>query len=140
MTRTRITPICENGAIEGLPLQLLIMVIVAGVVIVILLAWLAPWQSASDLTTVTVTPQSITKDTQTTVTVTAWDTKDNTLSGVLVTVEGCDVGVLTNTTGSDGKCSFNLEPHIPGTSGTITVTARYTGTIETVKTTTIVVS
>ena len=130
----------RSGAIEGLPLQLLIMVIIAGVVIVILLGWLAPWQKSVDLHTITVAPNSIYKDVSTTVTITAWDTKDNTLSGVLITVEGCDVGILTNTTDSDGKCTFELEPHIPGTSGQITVTARYTGTLETVKTTTIIVS
>ncbi len=129
------------GAIEGLPLQLLIMIIIAGIVIVIILAWLAPWQNKVDLDSLTVTPNSVDNDTDSVITITAWDTKGNKLQGVSIIVSGCNVGNLVNTTGADGTCTFTVHPEIPpGTTNDIQILGKFTGIILTEKTAFVVVS
>ncbi len=129
------------GAIEGLPLQLLIMIIIAGIVIVIILAWLAPWQNKVDLDSLSVTPNSVDNDADSVITITAWDTKGNKLQGVSIIVSGCSVGNLVNTTGSDGTCTFTVHPSIPpGTTNDIQILGKFTGILLTEKTAFVVVS
>ncbi len=129
------------GAIEGLPLQLLIMIIIAGIVIVIILAWLAPWQNKAELESLSVTPNSVDNDADSVITITAWDTKGNRLQGVSIIVSGCSVGNLVNTTGPDGTCTFTVHPSIPpGTTNDIQILGKFTGTMLTEKTAFVVVS
>ena len=131
----------KNGAIEGLPLQLIIMVVIAGMAIVIILAWLAPWKNKVDLNSVSATPGNIPRDTTTSVTLTTWDTKDNKLSGVTVVLDGCGCHA-SGTTNATGVVKLPLKPSLPPgtTSGEITVTATYSGSMSVQKSTIIVVT
>ena len=77
----------DGGALEGMPLQLIIMVVIAGVAISIVIAWLTIF-TAPDLAKIemySATPDSdpirITENT-TAITIKAWDTKGNPLEGV----------------------------------------------------------
>ncbi|MCK5024340.1 MAG: hypothetical protein KAR56_01850 [Thermoplasmata archaeon] len=129
------------AAVEGLPLQLIIMVAVAAIVIVIILGWLAPWQDKVDLNILAVEPLTIEDGNTTTITITAWDTKDNHLEGVVIEVTGCNVGPLVGTTDTNGIVSFIITPDIPnGQTGQISITGTYTGIIQVEKTAFIVVS
>lgn len=131
----------RDGAVEGLPLQLIIMVAIAAIVIVIILGWLAPWQNKVDLNSLSVTPQTIGDGSSATITITAWDTKDNHLEGVVVEVTGCNVGPLVGTTDANGVVSFTITPDIPsGQTGQISITGTYTGTVQVEKTAFVVVS
>lgn len=131
----------RNGAVEGLPLQLIIMVAIAAIVIVIILGWLAPWQSKVDLNSITVSPQTAVDGNTTTLTITAWDTKDNHLEGVVIQATGCNIGTLVGTTDANGVVTFTVTPDIPnGQTGQITIKGTYTGTIQVEKTAFVVVS
>ena len=131
----------RKGAIEGLPLQLIIMVVIAGVALVIVMAWLAPWKNKVDLASVSASPGSITKGYTTGVTLTTWDTKDNKLSGVTIVLNGCGCSEHGQTN-STGALKFSLKPDLPPgtTAGQITVTATYSGTMTIEKTTVIIVT
>lgn len=130
----------DNGAVEGLPLQLIIMVAVAAIVLVIVLGWLAPWQSKVDLDTLTVTPTSVDNNEEVTITVTAWDTKGNHLEGAVIEMSGCNVGPLVLTTGADGTATFTVTPSIPTGTNNINVLGKFTGTVYTERTAFVVVS
>ncbi|MFO7618906.1 MAG: hypothetical protein R6W91_04550 [Thermoplasmata archaeon] len=131
----------DNGAVEGLPLQLIIMVAVAAIVLVIVLGWLAPWQSKVDLDALTVTPTSVGNNEEVTITVTAWDTKGNHLEGVVIEMSGCNMGVQVLTTGANGTATFTGTPEIPPTStNNINILGKFTGTVYTEKTAFVVVS
>ena len=128
------------GAVEGLPLQLIIMVAIAAIVMVIILGWLAPWQSKVDLNSLEVSPLTAEDEVEITVTITAWDTKDNHLEGVVIEVSGCNVGPLVGTTDANGAVSFTITPDISSGTGQISITGTYTGIIQVEKTAFIVVS
>ena len=129
------------GAVEGLPLQLIIMVAIAAIVMVIILGWLAPWQSKVDLDMLTVGPTSIDNGVETVITVTAWDTKGNHLEGVVIELDGCNVGTMVETTDGDGKATFTVMPDIPtGQTNNINIKGTYTGIIQVEKTAFVVVS
>lgn len=131
----------ESAAVEGLPLQLIIIVAIAAIVLVIVLGWLAPWQSKVDLDQLTVTPATADSGTQVTITVTAWDTKGNHLEGAVIEMTGCNVGTQVLTTGADGTASFTVTPSVPtGTSNNILITGKYTGAVYAEKTAFVVVS
>jgi hypothetical protein len=130
----------KTGAVEGLPLQLIIMVAVAAIVLVIVLGWLAPWQKKVDLNSLTVTPTTVDNNIQTTIIVTAWDTKDNYLEGVVIEISGSNVGTQVLTTGADGTASFTVTPSIPSGTGNINIVGKFTGTMYTEKTAFVVVS
>jgi hypothetical protein len=131
----------SKGAIEGLPLQLIIMVVIAGVALVIILAWLQPWKNKVDLQSVEANPATLTKGVAATVTITAFDTKNNKLSGVAIVLNGCGV-TKTGVTDGTGTVKFTFTPALPsGTvSGQIDITATYTGTMTIEKTNLILVS
>ena len=129
------------GAVEGLPLQMIIMVAIAAIVIVIILGWLAPWQSKVDLNSITADPQTATDGTEFTLTITAWDTKDNHLEGVVIEATGCNIGTNVATTDENGQVTFTVTPDIPdGQTGQISITGTYTGTVQMEKTAFVVVS
>jgi len=131
----------KNGAIEGLPLQLIIMVVIAGIAIVIILSWLQPWKNKVDLESVSVNPTSVVRGVATQVTVTAWDTKDNKLSGVVVVLSGAGV-TASGPTDSTGTVKFTITPSLPPgtTSGQVDITATYTGSMTIEKTNLIIVT
>ena len=129
------------GAVEGLPLQLIIMVAIAAIVMVIILGWLAPWQSKVDLDMLSVDPTSIENDEEVTITVTAWDTKGNHLEGAVIELSGCNIGTLVETTDEDGIVTFTITPSIPnGQTNNIDIKGTYTGVIQVEKTAFVVVS
>ena len=131
----------NDGAVEGLPLQLIIMVAIAAIVLVIVLGWLAPWQSKVNLDALTVTPSSVDNNNETIITVTAWDTKGNYLEGVVIEVSGSNVETQVLTTGSNGTVSFTVTPSImSGTTNNIDFLGKYTGTVYTERTAFVVVS
>jgi hypothetical protein len=131
----------REGAVEGLPLQLIIMVAVAAIVLVIVLGWLAPWQNKVDLDQLTVSPMTLDNNDQSVIVITAWDTKSNHLEGVVIEISGANVGTQVLTTGSDGTASFTVTPSIPnGTTGNINIVGKFTGTVYTEKTAFVVVS
>ena len=130
----------KSGAVEGLPLQLIIIVAVAAIVLVIVLGWLAPWKNKVDLDTLTVTPSTVDNNNQITIIVTAWDTKGNHLEGVVIEMSGCNVGTRVLTTGSNGTASFTVTPSIPSGTANINIVGKFTGTVYTEKTAFVVVS
>jgi hypothetical protein len=129
----------KTGAVEGLPLQLIIMVAVAAIVLVIVLGWLAPWQSKVDLNSLTVNPTTVGNNNQTTITVTAWDTKGNYLEGVVIEISGCNVDNPPLTTGQNGTATFTVTPSIPSGTANIEIVGKFTGTMYTEKTAFVVV-
>ncbi len=131
----------KSGAVEGLPLQLIIMVAIAAIVLVIVLGWLAPWQSKVDLDSLSVTPVSTGNNDEVTLTVTAWDTKGNHLEGAVIEISGCNVGTQVLTTDSNGTAVFTVTPSIPASStNNINILGKFTGTVYTEKTAFVVVS
>ncbi|MFO8110480.1 MAG: carboxypeptidase-like regulatory domain-containing protein [Thermoplasmata archaeon] len=130
----------NHGALEGLPLYLIILVVVAGIGTAILAGWMMSSRT-SELDHISV-KNSLMKDSWTTNTVTAYDQNGNPLEGVTVTLSGCGVDRVGET-GSNGEIKFDdLEIELPPSDnfGTIDVTARYTGSITTTKTAVITVS
>ena len=91
----------EDGGIEGLPLQLLIMVVVAGLGLTILMGWMNSIAAPHSIGDVFVTPSEIvvfdddgdgvyTRD-GVAITVTVTDEKGDRLEGATVVLEGANV-------------------------------------------------
>lgn len=129
-----------------MPLQLIIMVVIAGIAISIVITWLTIF-TAPDLAKVELysaepetEPMKITENT-TSITIKAWDTKGNPLEGVSIKMSGANV-LVAGTSGPDGTfTALSLIIDI-GTSdfGTIRVEAEYSGTVSITKTINIVVT
>lgn len=131
----------SKGAVEGLPLQLIIMVAIAAIAMVIILGWLAPWQSKVDLDSLEVSPLTASDEEPVTITITAWDTKDNHLEGVVIEASGCNIDTQVGTTDADGQVTFTVTPDIPnGQTGQISIKGTFTGTVQLEKTAFVVVS
>ena len=136
----------DRGALEGMPLQLIIMVVIAGIAISIIIAWLTIF-TAPDLSKMEVygaepeaDPIRITENT-TSITIKAWDTKGNPLEGVSIKMSGANL-IIAGMTGADGTFTArNLDIDI-GTSdfGTIRVEAEFSGTLSITKSLNIVVT
>ncbi|MFP3871645.1 MAG: hypothetical protein ACOC55_04780 [Candidatus Natronoplasma sp.] len=146
----------ERGALEGLPLYLIILVVIAGVGTAIIAGWMMSSQSTElesieyDLGTKIDGDQlDLSEDWgQTTMTVTAYDDNGDTLEGVTVSIEGCGAGDIDQPvaqTDEDGEADFTLhreDLNVPdGESyGQITITAEYTGETTRTETETILVT
>lgn len=136
----------DRGALEGMPLQLIIMVVIAGIAISIIIAWLTIF-TAPDLSKIELygaepeaEPIRITENT-TSITIKAWDTKGNPLEGVSIKMSGANL-IIAGMTGADGIFKArNLDIDI-GTSdfGTIRVEAEFSGTLSITKSLNIVVT
>ncbi len=136
----------DRGALEGMPLQLIIMVVIAGIAISIIIAWLTIF-TAPDLSKIELygaepeaEPIRITENT-TSITIKAWDTKGNPLEGVSIKMSGSNL-IIAGMTGADGIFKArNLDIDI-GTSdfGTIRVEAEFSGTLSITKSLNIVVT
>ncbi len=136
----------ERGGLEGMPLQLIIMVVIAGIAISIVVAWLTIF-TAPDLAKIelhsaapSTDPIRITENT-TAITIKAWDTKGNPLEGVSIKMSGAGV-VIAGLTGSDGTFTASGLNIDIGTSdfGNIRVEAEFSGTLSITKTLNIVVT
>ncbi len=136
----------DSGALEGLPLQLIIMVVIAGIAISIVIAWLTVF-TAPDLARIELhssvpnsDPIKITENT-TAITIKAWDTKGNPLEGVSMKMYGANV-LVAGLTGPDGTFTADGLKIDVGSSdfGTIRVEAEFSGTISITKTLNIVVT
>ncbi|MDG6220629.1 MAG: hypothetical protein QCI38_04180 [Candidatus Thermoplasmatota archaeon] len=117
----------KSGALEGLPLYMVILVVIAAVSMVVLLGWMSGTQSR-DLDKIVIEPNDAKDGIDTRVVVSAYDSSGNKLEGVIITLDGCGVHMVKQTT-SRGEAVFNFTPNLLGDqSGTITVTGEYTGT------------
>lgn len=134
----------REGALEGLPLYLILLVVIAGVSTAIVFGWMQSAQS-TELDRIEVdagsdglvTTKSNSNDG---ITVKAYDQKNNPLSGATVTLEGCGVNEIGET-GSDGAVEFTVDPSLPENEdfGEITVTVKYSGDITQEKSDTVAV-
>ena len=134
----------ERGAIEGLPLQLMIAVIVAGIALAIILGWVLSIRTPNVISRVDSTPETVNianapigrlATATVTITVRAFDQKGNAVSGIAVTLRGSgmerteiqtDAGDGT----ADGTATFaNVHVQIPANSPTarIDVTVEASG-------------
>lgn len=136
----------ERGALEGMPLQLIIMVVIAGIAISIVIAWLtiftAPDLAKMELisSTPSTDPVRITENT-TAITIKAWDTKGNPLESVSIKMSGSNI-IVAGLTGSDGTFTasgLNIDIGFAD-FGTIYVEAEFSGTLSITKTLNIVVT
>jgi hypothetical protein len=136
----------ETGALEGMPLQLIIMVVIAGIAISIVVAWLTIF-TAPDLAKIelhSATPHSdpirVTENT-TAITIKAWDTKGNPLESVSIKMSGSNL-IVAGLTDSDGTFTASgLNIDIGSADfGTIRVEAEFSGTLSITKTLNIVVT
>ena len=128
----------EEGALEGLPLYLIILVVIAGVSTAIVFGWMQSAES-TELDNISidagsdglVTTASGSNDE---IVVEAYDQNNDPLSGATVTLEGCSVNKIGET-GDDGTVEFTVEPSLPENEdfGEITVTVKYTGDMTTEK-------
>lgn len=122
----------ERGALEGLPLYLIILVVIAGIGIAILAGWMMSSRTA-DLDYIEVdvggsSPIPINTPGRN-ITVTAYDQNGKTIRGAIVTMEGHGVNEIGETN-SRGQIVFNnVKPTLPANehTGTILVTVSYTG-------------
>ncbi len=131
----------RSGAIEGLPLQLMIAVIVAGIALAIILGWVLSIQTPNAISKVEVDPESVSiggfsmGETATKVvsfTVRAYDQKGNPIPGTAVSLQGAGASVvrLDGADGTDGAVAFpNVEVRIlPGQlTATVLVTVEVAG-------------
>lgn len=108
----------SQGSIEGLPLQLLIAVVVSGIVLAIVLGWLASIEPPKSIRSIQVTDgneqvDSIEFDSETgdvfpqRITVVVYDQDMNPLEGALVYAHGCGVSEY-KTTNEDGEARIDV--------------------------------
>ena len=129
----------ERGAIEGLPLQLMIAVIVAGIALAIILGWVLSIQTPNAIARVDATPEIVNiqgvplaqEATKTvTITVRAYDQKGNAIPGIVVSLRGAGVQTAGTDAGdgtSDNTATFlNVRVSVPANS----LTAKIDVTVE----------
>ncbi|MFW5898649.1 MAG: hypothetical protein ACOCT7_02200 [Candidatus Saliniplasma sp.] len=129
----------EGGALEGLPLYLILLVVIAGVSTAIVFGWMQSAESTElDHIKVDVSDGYVTSGSSNNVEITVYDRNDDELSGATVTLQGCGVKEIGETD-SDGKAEFSVSPSLPENEdfGEITVTVKYTGDVKTEKTDTV---
>jgi len=112
----------ETGGIEGMPLQLMITVIVAGLVLAVVLGWVLTIQSPSVIKSVSTDPASVDLGNipedqvawkMVTIRVTAYDAEGAPIRDVVVTAEGAVAGTVVAFDKDDGA-----------SDGTATLTVR----------------
>jgi hypothetical protein len=125
MRRFRIS---RKGALEGLPLYLIIMVIIAAVGIAILVGWMYMVKKP-ELDHISIEVTDMTVGNTYDFNITAYDVNSKTLEGVEIHLEGCGVDVK-KLTDKNGQAQFSVTPTLPTNvhTGEIKVTAQYTGT------------
>ena len=112
----------ETGGIEGMPLQLMITVIVAGLVLAVVLGWVLTIQSPAVIKSVSTDPASVdlgnipddqAASKKVTIRVTAYDAEGAPIRDVVVTAEGAVAGTVVAFDKDDGA-----------SDGTVTLTVR----------------
>ncbi len=135
MSRIKPRKMNDKGALEGLPLYLIILVVIAGVATAIIVGWMMSAQS-QELNSIEVdySGASITADSNNKVTVKAYDQDGNPLKGATVKLQGCNVNEIGETD-ENGECEFTVRPSLPENDnfGNIDVTVEYTGDVPTQK-------
>ncbi|MFP4609232.1 MAG: carboxypeptidase-like regulatory domain-containing protein [Candidatus Aenigmatarchaeota archaeon] len=128
----------ERGALEGLPLYLIILVVIAGVGTAIIAGWMMSSQS-TELGNIEVNEEDkiISTSPNQSLEIIAYDRDGNPLEGATVELSGCGVEE-TGMTGEDGV--YKADGVNPDREGNIDVEVRYTGETTTVKTDEIIVS
>ena len=134
----------ERGALEGLPLYLIILMVITALAIVIMVTWLGTMQKP-DLDHIeisgTESDDTLIEGNTYDITITAKGTNGKGLEGVSIKLDGAEIS-KTLKTQADGSVTFeNITPDISSDTptGEITVTATYTGNILVTKTTSITV-
>jgi hypothetical protein len=132
----------ESGGIEGMPLQLMILVIVTGLVLAVVLGWTLSIQGPTVIKSVSTDPESITiaapsaeqAATKTvTIKVSAFDAKDQPVRGIVVSLGGAVARPYVaqdSADGTDGTATFAgvtvvLPPGV--TLGELTLTIQKSG-------------
>ncbi len=135
----------ERGALEGLPLYLIILVVITAIAIVIMITWLSTMQKP-DLDTIeisgTESDDTLIEGESYDITITAKGTNGKELEGVSVKLEGAGIS-KTLKTQSGGSVTFqNVVPELDENvyTDSMTVTATYTGNILITKTASIPVN
>lgn len=132
----------RGGAIEGLPLQLMILVIVAGLATTVIVGWMSSIDMPRGMGPLTVDPGEIELDSELngmrygegiSLDVSVHDKMGEPLPGAAVVLSGCGVsdggGTVYAITGDDGVARFSgLSLQLPGTGlGFLEVTASKSG-------------
>jgi hypothetical protein len=132
------------GGIEGLPLQLMIMVLIAGIGSAVLLGWMGNLNAPQSIGSVTALPMELVahdgngdgifEARNVDVTITVTDAKGDPVTGATVVLDGCNIGRQDGTrpygtTDSNGKIALNnLQMTLNGKAiGFITVTVTKSG-------------
>ncbi len=104
------------------------------------MAWMQDTESL-DLKSITVNPETMIEGRSYQLKITAYDTDNKGLKGVVITVEGCGLSLIKKTD-TNGMASFtSVSPVlVDAHTGVIYVTAEYTGSHKVIKESTIVVS
>ena len=125
----------ETGGIEGMPLQLMITVIVAGLVLAVVLGWVLTIQSPAVIKSVSTDPASVDLGNipedqvawkMVTIRVTAYDAEGAPIRDVVVTAEGAVAGTVVafdkDDGASDGTATLTVQKAgYPGKSWSIPV-------------------
>jgi len=134
----------KDGGIEGLPLQLMILVLIAGVGAAVMLGWMADLDTPSTISSVYADPGELVLDDEDgngvftdddiCLTVYVMDNDGNSVSGALVVLSGCNVASSDGssaygTTDSNGQVKFSglTASHVGNSLGFITVTVTKSG-------------
>lgn len=126
----------DNGDVLGMPLQMIIMVVIAGISLTIIIAWVLSIQGSTffdnsiriEMNGVEIVDLEST-DVGSTIDITFYDTDGNKVEGASVSIEGLDV-FEHGTTDSDGVVSLTLNGlELPpsSNSGHIYISAEKTG-------------
>ena len=112
----------RDGGIEGLPLQLMIMVIVAGLGTAILVGWMGGLSAPEAIASVNGNPTEILltdgdgdgtfENRDVSLTIIVRDQNGDVVNGASVVLDGCEVSnsdgsLVYGTTGADGKVTFS---------------------------------
>ena len=128
----------DKKALEGLPLKLLIVVIIAVVAIGIIMVWMSQIGGPKSIK-LTVNPKDVPisssnieddVSTEVNITITAYDSNNNRLKDVVITVESKGASVtptgISKKTGENGTVTFHLTVTLLG--GQATGEIKFTGT------------
>ncbi|MEM3444917.1 MAG: hypothetical protein QXJ27_04665 [Thermoplasmata archaeon] len=120
--------VSRKGALEGLPLYLIIMVIIAAIGIAILVGWMYMVRKP-ELGYIEIEVKDMVVGNTYDFNITAYDTNGKTLENVEISLWGCGVDTK-QLTGKDGRAFFSVTPKLPENThtGEIKVRAVYTGT------------
>jgi hypothetical protein len=116
----------KKGALEGLPLYMIILVAITAMAIVIMFGWIN--SLPKPLKSVDITPVSIEAGVSTDISLKAWTTANKPMGDVTITFSGCGIteSVVTSIDDNNkGEATVTLNPTLPMNTdfGAIEVTA-----------------